>query len=58
VHPNPRFPQQLLDRGVPPEQLQMGGDAARQIIQEAVEFARQFPLPSRGTVYEGTLAEG
>ena len=57
VDPLPRFRQQLLDMGAAPQDLAAEEQAARRIIDEAVEFAKNSPAPGPDSLYEGTFAE-
>jgi TPP-dependent pyruvate/acetoin dehydrogenase alpha subunit len=43
--------------GTRPQDLDAGEGAARQIVDEAVEFAKNSPLPGLASLYEGTFAE-
>lgn len=57
VDPLPRLRKQLLEMGAAPEDLDAEEKAARQVVEEAVEFAKNSPLPDLGSLYEGTFAE-
>ncbi len=57
VDPIPRFAKQLIEFGATEEDLKAQDHSARKIIQEAVEFAQQSPLPSPDSVHEGIFAE-
>jgi TPP-dependent pyruvate/acetoin dehydrogenase alpha subunit len=57
VDPLPRLKSQLLEMGTRPQDLDAGEGAARQIVDEAVEFAKNSPLPGLASLYEGTFAE-
>jgi TPP-dependent pyruvate/acetoin dehydrogenase alpha subunit len=57
VDPLPRLRSQLLEMGTRPQDLDAGEGAARQIVDEAVEFAKNSPLPGLASLYEGTFAE-
>ena len=57
VDPIPRFRKQLLGLGAKPEHLDAEERSAREIIDEAVEFAKSSPLPGPESLYEGTFAE-
>lgn len=56
VDPLPRFRNQLLSIGATEEILEAQEQAARQAIEEAVEFAKNSPMPGLDTLYEGTYA--
>jgi acetoin:2,6-dichlorophenolindophenol oxidoreductase subunit alpha len=57
VDPLPRFRKELLAMGATEEILESEEKTARQIVEEAVEFAKSSPLPGLDTLYEGTYAE-
>jgi pyruvate dehydrogenase E1 component alpha subunit len=57
VDPLPRFRQQLLDMGANPQDLAAEEQAAREIVEEAVDYAKNSPLPGPDSLYEGTFAE-
>ena len=57
VDPLPRFRKQLLAMGATDQILESEEKAARRIVEEAVEFAKNSPLPGLETLYEGTYAE-
>jgi pyruvate dehydrogenase E1 component alpha subunit len=57
VDPIPRFRKQLLDLGASSGDLDAEERSAREIIDEAVEFAKSSPLPGPESLYEGTFAE-
>jgi acetoin:2,6-dichlorophenolindophenol oxidoreductase subunit alpha len=57
VDPIPRFRRQLLDLGASAGDLDAEERSAREIIDEAVEFAKSSPLPGPESLYEGTFAE-
>jgi pyruvate dehydrogenase E1 component alpha subunit len=57
VDPLPRLRKQLLEMGAAPEDLDAEEEAARQVVEEAVEFAKNSPLPGLTSLYEGTFAE-
>ena len=56
VDPLPRFRNELLSMGATEEILEAQEAAARQVIEEAVEFAKNSPMPGLDTLYEGTYA--
>ena len=56
VDPLPRFRSELLSMGATEEILEAQETAARQVIEEAVEFAKNSPMPGLDTLYEGTYA--
>ena len=56
VDPLPRFRNELLSMGATEEILEAQETAARQVIEEAVEFAKNSPMPGLDTLYEGTYA--
>lgn len=56
VDPLPRFRRELLSMGATEEILEAQEAAARQVIEEAVEFAKNSPMPGLDTLYEGTYA--
>lgn len=56
LDPIPRFRNRLLELGVDPNELAAGEEAARQAIQEGVEFALHSPLPEQDSLYEGVFA--
>jgi acetoin:2,6-dichlorophenolindophenol oxidoreductase subunit alpha len=57
VDPLPRLRRQILEMGAEPQDLDAEERAARQIVDEAVEFAKNSPLPGLASLYEGTFAE-
>jgi pyruvate dehydrogenase E1 component alpha subunit len=57
VDPIPRFAHELLQMGAPADQLGGVEAAARAVIDEAVEFAINSPLPEPRSVYDGIFAE-
>jgi TPP-dependent pyruvate/acetoin dehydrogenase alpha subunit len=57
VDPIPRFRKQLLDLGASSGDLDAEERSAREIIDEAVEFAKSSPLPGPESLYEGTFTE-
>jgi pyruvate dehydrogenase E1 component alpha subunit len=57
VDPIPRLRRQLLEMGAAPQDLDGEERAARLIVDEAVEFAKNSPLPGLASLYEGTFAE-
>jgi TPP-dependent pyruvate/acetoin dehydrogenase alpha subunit len=57
VDPLPRLRKQLLEMGAGAQDLDAEERAARQIVDEAVEFAKNSPLPALESLYEGTFAE-
>jgi acetoin:2,6-dichlorophenolindophenol oxidoreductase subunit alpha len=58
VDPLPRLRRQLLEMGAGAQDLDAEERAARQIVDEAVEFAKNSPQPALASLYEGTFAEG
>lgn len=56
VDPLPRFRNVLLSMGATEEMLAEQEKTARQTIDEAVEFAKNSPMPGLDTLYEGTYA--
>jgi len=58
VDPIPRFAHHLLEMGATAEHLSTAEVAARAVIDEAVEFAINSPLPEPRSVYDGIFAEG
>jgi pyruvate dehydrogenase E1 component alpha subunit len=56
VDPLPRFRKELLAMGATEQILEAEEKAARQIVEEAVEFAKSSPLPGLDTLHEGTYA--
>jgi len=57
VDPIPRFRQTLLAEGISPKQISAEDSAARNVVEGAVEFAKQSPPPGRESIYEGIFAE-
>jgi pyruvate dehydrogenase E1 component alpha subunit len=57
VDPLPRLRRQLLEMGAGAQDLDAEERAARQIVDEAVEFAKNSPQPALASLYEGTFAE-
>ena len=57
VDPLPRFRRELLSMGATEDESSTHKmQSARQVIDEAVEFAKNSPLPGLETLYEGTYA--
>jgi len=56
VDPLPRYRKELLSMGATEEMLGAQEEDARQVIDEAVEFAKNSPMPGLETLYEGTYA--
>ncbi len=56
VDPLPRFRRELLSMGATEDELDAQDQSARQVIDEAVEFAKNSPSPGLETLYEGTYA--
>lgn len=56
VDPLPRFRQTLLADGASSEQISNEEAAARELVQMAVQFAKQSPLPGPESVYDGIFA--
>jgi TPP-dependent pyruvate/acetoin dehydrogenase alpha subunit len=54
--PLPRLRASLLEEGLSPKQIEAVEDEVRDIIAEAVEFARTSPLPAPESVFEGIYA--
>jgi TPP-dependent pyruvate/acetoin dehydrogenase alpha subunit len=57
VDPLPRLKGQLLEMGAGAEDLDAEERAARLLVDEAVEFAKNSPQPGLESLYEGTFAE-
>jgi TPP-dependent pyruvate/acetoin dehydrogenase alpha subunit len=57
VDPLPRFRKHLLEMGLTGQDLDAEARAALQIVDEAVEFAKNSPQPGLASLYEGTFAE-
>jgi pyruvate dehydrogenase E1 component alpha subunit len=56
VDPLPRYRKELLSMGATEQMLEAQEEDARQVIDEAVEFAKNSPMPGLETLYEGTYA--
>lgn len=56
VDPLPRFRKELLSMGATEQMLEAQEEDARRVIDEAVEFAKDSPMPGLETLYEGTYA--
>jgi acetoin:2,6-dichlorophenolindophenol oxidoreductase subunit alpha len=56
VDPIPRLRERLLAEGASPEQINDQETAARDIVQEAIQFATESPAPGPESVYEGIFA--
>ncbi len=57
VDPIPRLERILLEEGADLEQINRERVAAQEVVNDAVQFALQSPLPDMDSIYEGIFAE-